>query len=346
MKKLFLLFIFTLCVNSVNAIDITNDTEIKYKWYHEEVTESFYYPKKDKLDNYLEDPEKIEYGEVSDWSAQYCDYPDDNYLIEQKIITKYDRVNKIKYIKIVSASTTCPTGKCIDDIKIYYNQELVQYKIISEDYYGFLIELPQECEPEKLIFYIKTEHLNVIYLSKTENIAPINISMPATTENIIFFNDSWKIKEPAYITVETETTVPNIPHIKNVETYTVCRVQEIKTYRYKLEKQYYDNNYHQEVKGYIPDITNPLVNYTKEFPKEKIKEVIVPKIEKEYVYLKDEIIKDNIDTESGNKENIVYQTKYIDRVTNKVPTKIYIILISLILIIIICIIKMLSKKVD
>ena len=349
MKKIFLLLIFILCISHVNAtnkMDITKDTELKFKWYKEKIIDEFYYPKKDKLSDYLEDQNNIEYGEYSEWSTEYCDYSEENYHIERKTITTYDKLDKIKYIKINNASSTCPSVSCINEVKVYYNHENITYKVLYDNYFGLLLELPNEYEPEKLLFYINTEHQQVIYLSKIKDIPPIAISSPASAENIVFLNDLWNATDSSYINVETEENIPNIPLIKNIETKNVCRIKEIKTYRYKLVKEYYSEDYYSQDNDYIPDITDYIVNYTKEFPqtKEIIKEIVVPKVEKEYIYLQDESIND--DKESKSNQNVIYKTEYIDKVINKVPIKIYIILVLLIIIITILLIKLLSKKVD
>jgi len=353
MKKIFLLLISILYISNVEAVDktdITKDTEIKFRWYKEKITEGFFYPKKDKLPDYLEDNNKIEYGEYSDWKAEYCNYSEDNYRIESKTITTYDKLDKIKYIKINNASTTCPSGRCWNDVKIYYNHENIVYKVLSDNYFGLLIELPEEYEPEKLLFYIETEHQQVFYLSKIKDIPPIAISSPASSENIIFLNDKWKATDSSYITIESDKEVPDIPLIKNIQTKKVCRVQEIRTYRYKITKEYYDDEYYESLEGYLPDITNYIVNYTKAFPetKEIVKTVTIPKIEKEYIYLQDESSSNENEKsiQKDNYNNIIYETKYIDKIMTKVPTKIYLILIVLALTIIFLTIKLLSKKVD
>ena len=348
MKKiifLFILLIFVPNVDAINLTDITTDTQIKYKWYRDEITESFYYPKKDELIDYLEDINQIEYGEYSEWSSDYCNYDSNYYLIENTTITTYEKLDKIKYVLIANASATCPSGRCTDSVNIYYNHENINYKVLSDSYSGLLIELPQKYEPEKLMFHIVTEHQQVIYLSKVKNIPPITISSPASSKNIIFVNDNWQATDSSYITVETTEKVPDIPLIKNIKTKEVCRVREIKTFRYKLTKEYYDDNYYESLDDYFPDITNYQVYYTKSIPetKEIIKEVLVPKIEKEYIYLESENTDDNCISEE---QPIIYKTEYKEKIINKAPLKIYITLIILVLSIIFLLVKLLTKNVD
>ena len=55
MKKGFLLLILLLCISHVKAItetDIMDDTNIKYKWYKEVISDELYYLKKEKLVDY------------------------------------------------------------------------------------------------------------------------------------------------------------------------------------------------------------------------------------------------------------------------------------------------------
>ena len=341
MKKIFLLLIFIFCVDSVMALtetDITNDTDVKFKWYREVITDELYYPKKDVLDGYYQDDKNVEYGPYSEWKSEYCNYSEEYYLVETKTIVTYDKLDKIKYVLIANASSTCPTGRCTGAIRVYYDFENLDYEILKDNYFGFLISLPGYYEPEKLLFYIETEHKQVIYLSKNIDIPPIMIASPPSSENIQVVNNNWEARDEAYIRVEANDL--DIPLIRNIKDDKVCRVREINTYRYKVEKEYYDDEYYTMVDDYIPDIDNYQVIYTKEFPKSKevIKNILVPKIEKEYIYSND-IISSECD---DNK--VIYQNKYIDRFVNKVPRKFYILIVFLGIIIVLLLVKLLSKK--
>ena len=342
MKKIFLLLIFIILIGHVKAItetDITNDANVKYKWYKEIIIDELYYPKNKELEGYLEDVTKVEYGAFSEWRSEYCDYSKDDYLIDSKIITTFHRLDKIKYILIANASATCPSGRCTNEVKIYYNFNNLNYKVLKDNYYGLLIELPDYYEPEKLLFYINTEHKQVIYLSKNKEIPPIMIASPPSSENIQVLNNNWEAREEAYIHVEGNDLT--IPLIKNIKEEKICRIREINTYRYKISKEYYDDNYHDIVNDYIPDINNYQINYLKQFPqKEIIKNILVPKIEKEYVYLTNDAVK-----EECNNGELVYQTKYVDKYVDKVPKWIYCLILSLGLIIIFLVIKLLSNLV-
>ena len=341
MKKIVLLLIFILGISHVMAItetDITKDANIKYKWYKEIIIDELYYPKKDELTDYLEDVMKREYGEFSEWKSEYCNYSEDYYLVEKKVITSYDRLDKIKYILIANASATCPSGRCTDEVKVYYNFENLSYKVLKDNYFGLLIELPDYYEPEKLLFYINTEHKQVIYLSKNKDIPPIMIASPASSENIQVVNNNWEARDEAYIhTFGNDLT---IPLIKNINEEEICRVSEISTYRYKVEKEYYDDGFHVKVEDYIPDIVNYQINYTKPFPevKEIVKNILVPKIEKEYVYSQNES-----EVNECADDRVIYQTKYVDKFINRVPRQVSILIIVLGLIIIFLIIKIMSK---
>ena len=165
------------------------------------------------------------------------------------------------------------------------------------------------------------------------------IASPASKENIQVINDSWEANDDAYIHV-TDSNL-DIPLIKNIQEEEICRVREIKTYRYKVEREYYDNEYYLDIDGYIPDIADYRVIYMKEFPKTKevLKNILVPKIEKEYVYLPSEEV-------DGERTEIVYQTKYIDKIVDKIPLKMYILITMLGIVIVLLVIKLLSKRID
>ena len=154
------------------------------------------------------------------------------------------------------------------------------------------------------------------------------------------------------------------PLSKNIKKVKICRFKEVYTYRYKTKKEYYDNNYHTYIEGYLPEINNYKVNYNKEFPVNKVevtkeievtKEVKVPQIEKEYVYIEREP-ENKQENEINNsikeadkceeKEKIVYKTEEKEKIVNKIPPIIYLLLTVLTIIIIFESIKLLKKNVD
>ena len=357
MKKWFILLIFIVFMSVVRAdtnIDVTADVNIKYKWYKEEV-EELYYPKGMELSDYIENDSIVKYGEFSDWDSEYCSYSSDNYIISKKDIITYDRLDKIRYALFQNASTTCSSGKCINNVEIYYHNQKIEYKKIRDNYYGLLFDLENEYDPSELLFYVDTDHLYILYLSKEKNIPPIVIESPATNKKIIAMDTTWAIRDLAYVSTQTENEDDIASFAKNINKDIVCRVQAINTYRYKITKKYYDDNYYTSMDGYVPEVTSYIVTYNKELPTEVvevIKEKEVPKIEKEYIYMEqnNENVNTNEENDDNNKEyineSVIYETKYIDREINKIPIKVYVIFSFLILVNIVLLVKLIAKKGD
>jgi len=355
MRKIFILLsMYLLCIPKVFAntnTDITNDVLIKFKWYHDEVTEGFYYPKKDKLSDYFEDATNIEYGEYSDWGRDYCNYSNEYYFIESKNAISYEKIVKIMYIKIQTSDVLTASENRINYFKILSTNKEINYTVVSNNYSGITIKLSEEYDPDELIFYIDSDYTYKIFLSTSLTIYPIILYSPTTNQKLITPNESWKVNTQMYTNEISDLYISKSPFIKNIEMRPVCRVKEIKTYRYKTKKEYYDDKYYSNVEGYTPDVFQYNVTYLKEFPEktvEVVKEVPIVRDSKEYIYVTDDEKRelDNNNKESLENEKIIYKTEYVDKIVNKIPVKKYILIIFLIILIILELIKIISKKVD
>ena len=142
---------------------------------------------------------------------------------------------------------------------------------------------------------------------------------------------------------------------KKIGQYQICKSTEIVAYKYKIEREYYDDDYHAYVEGYIKDEDDyklfykeePIIN-TVEITKEITKEKIVKQPQIQYVYLpsKNEIqkldsSKDKENEITENKEctpqiktQIKTEIKTIEKEMIKTPKRVYIIIAILILLII------------
>lgn len=365
MKKIIILFLCIFCLETVSAVelkDVTNDTQIKYKWYQETITEGFYHPKKEKTPEYLEDKNNIKYGDYSEWGSEYCSYSKENYLIEEKNINTYEKVAKTKYLSIEFIKVD---GEycidCLGEIKIFSERETIDYKILIQNDKVIRIELPKEYDTEKLWFYIEADRIYNMYLFKDINLQNMNLAQYVKRTKILIPNKNWITGKTTFVKETTEEEIPNNDFIRNIETTKVCRVREINTYRYKTQKKYYDNNYYTYLENHIPDINNYIVYYTNEFPTDTIeitKTISEPIYLNKYTYIESDNETNKLDEEnkiteqetikeqSTIAEKIVYRTEYVDKVVNKIPKKIYLLLSLLLIIVVILSIKLMKKKVD
>lgn len=354
MKKIIVFFLCMLCLENVKALEqknITNEVEIKYKWYQEEITEGFYYPKKEKLNEYFEDIENIQYSEYSDWNEEYCVFSKDNYLIEEKIVNTYEKVDKTKYLEIDFIRVNGEyCNDCVKEIKIFSERKEINYKIILQNDRQIKIELPEEFDTEKLWFFIDTDNIYNMYLLKDINLPNINLSQYIKKSKILIPDKGWITSKTTFVKEINEQNLDNNEFVKNIEKTKICRVREKNTYRYKINKKYYDDNYYSYLENYIPDIKNYTAYYIKEFPTDIIE---ITKTdtnyikEKEYIYIepKEEPI-ENENIKDKEKNTIVHEIKYIDKIVKYIPIKIYILLLILFIVIIILTLKLLKKKVD
>lgn len=364
-NKLIILFlIIILSIKPVNAKetdtfedlkDITNNVEIRYRWYKEKITGD-YYPLKDFQEGYIVDMNKVKPGYISDWSGYECSLPKNYYFIEYDFQMIYESVKSIRFVEIKGITYD-------NNIKIYYENELIDYRIVKDEENLIVLNLRKEYRADTLIFYIDTDkeyqitlyveqYLNEPMLSKT-----ISSKIPFTPD------ESWKTSTTRYSNHYTTDEYKETTLTKRKSKDQICRSTEILAYKYKVEREYYDENYYTYVEGYIKDELDyklfykeaPVVN-TIEITKEITKEKIVKQPQIQYIYLpsENEIIKidsskDNIDKSECTpqiKTEIITEYETIEKYLYKIPKKVYIIITILILLIILLIIKLYKKYVD
>ena len=348
MKKIIIFFLGVLSISSnVLASDITNQVDIKYKWYKQTKETGFYYPKKDKLPDYLEDELDFKYGEYSDWNILYCSYSKENYLIEEKEITTYDKLVKTKYVKLsINYGYNCPEMTCFNDIRVFSGKKSVNFNIIKKDPDLKILELYEPIDITDLWFYISTDVNYFIYA--TDDIRNIHNNLGygvngKASDKIIIPYKNWLLTNARYYSEQTDEIVNESPFIKNIVKTKTCRVREINTYRYKIRKEYYDNLYHSYIENYFPDINDHYVTYNDNYHQDDPPQITAS--EKEYVYVsaknEEQNLSDN-EYQCINQGKIIYKQKFL----NKIPRYIYSIIILLIIITIIELIIIIKKKVD
>lgn len=346
MKKVLIILITLLFVNDVYATNTDNISKVEYKWYKEEKIEETYYPKKDKLLGFNEDENQIKFGDYSEWNNKYCSYSKDYYSVEEKELNKYRKVINTRYIELEYNPRNIPHDS-FKEIKIFYDNNIINYKIIKNDEYVIKIELEKEYDTEKLSFYIDIDSRYLIYLSNNIELTKLALGylvMPQFDGKKIEINDNWIIKESTFVDELIIDEIDNSKLKYKIGKENSCRIREIYTYRYKEKRKYYDDNYHVFIDGYIPDIENQIIYYS-----DKNDTVNITKnIESNYKNKtnEDEITIKNEDKTKNIKEEQKYITKYIDKEVKKIPLIIYITIFFLVFIIIIQSIKIMKKNDD
>ena len=354
MKKIIIIFLLLIMTNNVYAQnnEITKeDINIKYKWYKEEVVDSLFYRKGDYLEGYLEKDTYTKDGNYSKWNTSFCSYSKKNYIIESRIVHTYTLLEATRYIKFINLYK-----EDIDRIHIYSERNIVNFNLKEETQDGIIIELEESKTTSILWFYIDLEKDYSMELSYFSDFSSITLSKNISNTKLLLPDSTWINSKTHFLTIITTNTITTNDFIKETSRKTECRVKSIETYRYKVEKKYYDDNYYEYLEGYIPDISDYIVEYKGELPTNKIE--IEKKVEnvikeKEYIYLHNT---EYINIENQIQEKIKsksYKTSSSElKIINKDSsnkTNIYILLILLILIIslsIINIINIFKKNVD
>lgn len=361
-------------MNNVQATEykeVTNDAEIRYKWYKEVISEEGeYYPlsKITKDDKY--DKTNYKYvGKGNEYKKEYCSLSPEFYLIKEQTKRIYEKTPDATYVLIENVDPET-------DIKIYYHNKLINYIFINKNSNQIKINLYSPFLCGGLLFFVDTEkeykisiYSDVFFQNKilTKTLSNQKFSVP---------DESWITDETKFITMTTPALLEESIFNKIIEENTTCAYQEKYVYKYNVTKEYYDDDYYTYVDGYIKDETDYKIYYkgkpiieTVEVIKEKIVEV--PKIEYQYIEkivevpkieYKDKIIevpkikyvyveKENDSSKENNSENkiekvIEYKTKTIEKKIYKIPVYIYIILILLVILIIILITKYFRKNVE
>ena len=347
--KIFLVIILSIKIVKADEIkdteelkDITNDVEIRYKWYKEKISGS-YYPLKEEQDGYIVDITKIKEGAVSTWNNANCNLPRNHYFISYDFRTTYECVKSVRYVEIKNITFN-------DNIKVYYDNELINYRIAKNEENLIVIDLRIKYRPDTLIFYIDTDKEYQITLYHDEPLISPLLTKQVSSKHPLIPDETWKISTTEYENHYTTEEYKETTLTKKIRKEQICKSTEIVAYKYKIEREYYDNDYHTYVEGYIKDEDDyklfykeePIIN-TVEITKEITKEKIVKQPQIQYVYLpsKNEIQK--LDSSKENeitectpqiKTQIKTEIKTIEKEIFKTPKKVYILLTILIFIVI------------
>ena len=345
------LIISIISINKVNAnelksIDITNDIEIKYKWYKENISEEgTYYPLRKIKNEDIYDKNNYKFVKLTSISEEACSYSNEFYLISPKKFKKYRKTHDAKIVVIENIEPET-------NVEIHYENRVLNFDIISHENKVMVINLKSEFLCDRLMFYIDTNNKYKISLYRDAKLEQIILAKELENQKISIPDSTWKLAETImHKTGYTEREYVTSTLTEIIGQITMCEVSEKYVYKYNYTKEYYDDEYHTYVEGYIKDEQDYRIYYNQEpivitnvieIPKETIVEV--PKIE--YIYIEKELeIEEKEPTQECPKEiHTNIETQIIERKIKIIPTKVYIVITILFLIIISLIIKNIVKK--
>ena len=245
-KLFFFVFLsFSIFIEGVKAeesINISSNSTIKYKWYIEEKVDERYSAKGYSSDEYYEDVDKVKYGESSPWSENYCRFSNVTYDVSKRVETIYYHVADTKYIKITNFTPN-------DSIRIFTNAKEIEYKVERSKTNEIIIDLLNSYRVETLLFYINMNQPGSMYLSSDETFDnSMSLYHHINEKEIILIPDkTWIYEKTKYY----KTPLKDNEKVNDFMTFegfkTVCSVRNIYTYRYKINKKYYDDDYHEYV---------------------------------------------------------------------------------------------------
>ena len=365
-KFIAILLIIITSISVVNAEeiseaypDVTDEIEIRYKWYKEIISqEGEYYPLKDITETDKIDINNIKYVGGNIYNPEYCNLPSEYYQKDEKYVRKYNKTYNASYVLIENVDSD-------SNIEIYSDNKLINFNVISNENNQIKINLRKEYFCDQLLFYVDTDekYKISIYLDITFN--RLILSKEIENEKIAVPDETWITDETEFYTYTTSVKYEESDFTKLLTEQLSCSYKEKYVYKYDVTREYYDDDYHLYVDGYIKDENDYRLFYkgepititnTIEVIKEKIVEVpqIVKEPQTEYVYIEkenNESINNPSQEEECSEEPIVetkteIKTQIVEKEVFKIPKKIYIIIFLLIITITALIIKLFRKSVD
>lgn len=354
-------------ISSINFVsaeeypEVTKDIEIRYRWYKEKVSQKgSYVHKKDILPTDTVDTHNYKTGTYSWWSKDFCYLSREYYEIQETKYITYKKLNDARYVLIETTSSN-------NGIKIFYKNKEIEFEFINVENNKIKIDLKKTYLNEYLLFFVDTTTDYKISIYSNQLFTNHIISKEIKNTKISIPDETWTDETTTYKEISTTQIYPNSSLTKKISEESECRYRDIFVYKYDIEKEYYDNNYYQNVDGYIKDINDykfyykgePIVNniintieVPVEVPVEVIKEKIVKIPQIEYVYIekeKNDEIKNNDsskqDTECPKEIETKIETQYVEKEISKIPIVIYVSLFILIITILVLSIKLHKKNV-
>ena len=346
-KIIIFLIILILFISKVYAEDTyreIKDYEIRYRFYKEiNNNDSIYYPKGEKLNGYIEEENNLKYGEYSEYMNE-CEVSDELYDIEYKDIYVYKELKEFQSLVLNKFD-----GVIKSVMIMFYNKEnLKKYNNITDFSYpaGTHQYFEEKLNVNDVFLHAYCGGINTftitLYSDKNYQYPIAYKEVNNSMGHITFFDTPWQLVDKEFITKKYDSKQEEGFFREYVSKERMCRYRRIYTYRYSSKREYYDNDYHVNVDGYIKD-TNDFKIYSKIDNKEIAKEKIIVKFSDNIK--KEEILPDNNNSniiEDKIKENykLKEQENNITKNNNK---KIYYILIIVTILIIFIIYKLIKK---
>lgn len=289
MKKLMLfIFLNLFLIMGVDASEFsmwtdTLDPNLNYEKIEEEIRYKFYKEKEvgdyvlvsDNSSNYqYVDEDNFIYSEFSDYQEESCNNGDN--IVEYKEFYPYQKkIMDSKYVIIDELKKAIKFNK----IKVFYKETEIPFEFatcpncisnldnIVEINNRIVLQLDDYYDAHYLTFYIEADstYQNILYTLLTSNdIEGKYIAIRKIANSNLYDyipNDRWfSMAEMSPILYS------DIPVIEDENTIiypkvNMCRYKEKMVYKYNIEKEYYDDNYHINVDGYIRDLDNSKTYY-------------------------------------------------------------------------------------
>lgn len=262
---------------------------------------------------------------------------------------EYKKVSNVLYVLIEGVDNN-------NNVKIYYDNKLVNYLIISNENSQIKINLKKQYLCDKLLFYIEETEEYTITLYADENFENELLSKKISNEKITIPDKTWITEKTKFSTYKTHGELEESVFNKFVKETSICSYKEKYVYKYNVTKEYYDDNYYFNLDGYIKDLNDYKIYYNQKPITNNVtiteeKKIEIPLIE--YIYVENENDSSkNIELKQENpKETItvtkeITKDKIIEKEVFKIPKKIYIIISILLLFITILIVKLYRKSVE
>lgn len=327
--------------NGNSYLDITKDIEIRYKWY-KEIISGDYYPLKDITNEDKVDIKKLKYGSYSDWSGDYCALNPYWYSKTQRTITRYKKVLDVNYIRLINF-------KYDNNIKIYNDNNLLKFDIVSNENDEVLIHLRFPYTADTLLFDIQYDSDYQIYLYYQLDYDKPLLGKKVSGERTLLPDKDWVLDTTVYTEMLTSGKKHESDLTKWAGAYNECQYQELYFYKYDIEREYYDDNYYTYVENYKKDVDDYLVYYKGE-PIVDIVEITNEKVVQEeiikYIYVEiesqisEEVPSENIFFKEIINDNVLSNEEKVKEIKTeveviKIPKRLYFIVAILIIIIII-----------
>jgi len=250
--------------------------EIRYRFYQEN-TEWLYFPKGEILDEYMEDDRDITYSEFSDWQES-CNVDPEIYDIEYRHEYTYQELKKIAAIYFTNFSNINSNIA----IYPYVNNKKINREYTYEQNGDIHIKLDDYYDASELLLYAYFRNYNEYDISfySDYNFEEKILEKRIVPTHVYNYN-----LDSSYTTNENSYTINTYDSAKEENDFRTkisekqeCRYRRINTYRYKILKVYYDDNYYTNVDGYKKDYTDFKIFYKKD-----TEYIEVMKVDKEYI---------------------------------------------------------------